>query len=261
VEEGGLIARMETSASYLFCDGQLLVRAGGLEPVPAAEALPRLAGAHGVLDSFVVRPQGYSATAVFGVAGAPPDGFEWARVRALLAEESPHAAAACRALGLLNWRAARRFCGVCGQPLREHPVEMARACGACGHTEYPAISPAVIVRVEKEGKILLARHAQRSQAFFTCIAGYVESGESAEDCVRREVREEVGIDVDHVRYVGSQHWPYPNQLMLAFTAQWASGELCLQAEELSEAQWFDPSNLPALPPPGSVAYRLVHGLI
>lgn len=252
---------MDTAHTYLFCEGQLLVRAGGLHPAPASNALPLLAATRDVLDSFTVKPQGFIATAVSGTAGDVPEGFEWARVRALLAEESPHAAAACRALGLLNWRAAHRFCGACGQPLGEHPVEMARTCGACGHTEYPCISPAVIVRVEKDGKILLARHVQRSQEFFTCIAGYLEVGESAEDGVRREVREEVGIEIDQVRYVGSQHWPYPNQLMLAFTAQWTSGELCLQAEELSEAQWFDPSSLPTMPPPGSVAYRLVHRLM
>ncbi len=250
---------MDSPETYLFCDGHLLVRAGGREPAPAPAALSGLAGSRNVLDSFEVKPQGCMAMALSGETDHAPEGFEWVRIRALFAEESPHAATACRALGLLNWRAAHRFCGVCGQPLGEHPVEMARTCTACGHTEYPAISPAVIVRVEKAGKILLARHAQRSQAFFTCIAGYVESGESAEDCVRREVREEVGIEVEEIRYAGSQPWPFPNQLMLAFKARWKSGEIVLQAEEISEAAWFDPADLPHMPPPGSVAYRLITG--
>ena len=99
--------------------------------------------------------------------------------------------------------------------------------------------PAVIMRVEKEGKILLARHVQRIPNLFTCLAGYVEVGESLEDAVRREVREEVGLEVADVPYAGSQHWPHPNQLMLAFRAQWAAGELRLQADELSEARWSD----------------------
>ena len=230
---------------YVFCDGQLLVRAGGLDPAAASAVLPELLKTRASKDSFTVRPQGFVATEVSGAAEDPPPGFEWARVRRLIAAESPFAAGACRALGLLNWRAKHRFCGVCGAPQEEHP----------------SVYPAVIVRVEKDGKILLARHVQRSQEFFTCLAGYVEVGESLEDAVHREVREEVGLEVSAVRYVGSQHWPHPNQLMLAFAAKWAAGELRLQADELSEARWFDPADLPNIPPAGSVAYRLIRGLI
>ncbi|MGD9782821.1 MAG: NAD(+) diphosphatase [Kiritimatiellia bacterium] len=247
-------------ATYVFCDSLLLVKAGGLEPA-GAEALADLAPSRAVLDDFSVRPQGCRAVGLAGAAEDPPPGHEWARVRALIAAQSPHAAAACRALGLIHWRAAHRFCGACGGTMEEHPAEMARKCGACGRVEYPGIAPAVIVRVEKEGNILLARHVQRIPDLWTCLAGYVELGESLEDCVRREVKEEAGIEVDGVRYAGSQHWPYPNQLMVAFKARWKSGELKLQAEELSEARWFDPAELPKIPPPGSMAYRLIHGLV
>ncbi len=246
---------------YVFCDGQLLVRAGGLDPAAASAVLPELLKTRASKDSFTVRPQGFVATEVSGAAEDPPPGFEWARVRRLIAAESPFAAGACRALGLLNWRAKHRFCGVCGAPQEEHPTEVALRCAACGYVDYPSVYPAVIVRVEKDGKILLARHVQRSQEFFTCLAGYVEVGESLEDAVHREVREEVGLEVSAVRYVGSQHWPHPNQLMLAFAAKWAAGELRLQADELSEARWFDPADLPNIPPAGSVAYRLIRGLI
>ena len=244
----------------VFCDGQLLVREGSLEPA-AAEVASELLKTREVLDSFTVRPQGFVAAAVSGAAEAPPPGCRWVHLRALIGAESPHASDACRGLGLLNWRAKHRFCGACGRPMEEHPAEGARRCGACGHVDYPSVYPAVIVRVEKEGKILLARHAQRIQHLFTCLAGYVEVGESLEECVRREIREEAGIEVEDVRYAGSQHWPYPNQLMLAFKARWKSGELRLQAEELLEARWFDPADLPAIPPEGSVAYRLIRGLI
>ena len=244
----------------VFCDSLLLVKAGGLEPA-GAEALAELKKTRDVLDDFIVRPQGYRAAGVSGAAENPPAGCEWARVRALVGAESPHAAAACRALGLLNWRAAHRFCGACGGPMEEHPAEMARKCTACARVEYPSLAPAVIVRVEKEGKILLAQHVQRIPDLWTCLAGYVEVGESLEDCVHREVREEAGIEVDDVRYAGSQHWPYPNQLMLAFKARWTSGELRPQPEEISAARWFDPRELPRVPPAGSVAYRLIHGLI
>ena len=243
---------------YVFCDGQLLVQAGGLEPAGTA-ALAELAQARAVLDDFIVQPQGCRAVGVAGAADAAPANCEWARVRALVGAESPHAAAACRALGLLNWRATHRFCGACGGPLAEHPAEVARTCTACGRTEYPSLAPAVIVRVEKDGKILLAQHVQRIPDLWTCLAGYVELGESLEDCVRREVKEEVGLEVGDVRYVGSQHWPYPNQMMVAFKAQWKSGELKLQPEELSAARWFDPAEVPKIPPPGSMAYRLIRG--
>ena len=245
-------------ATYVFCDSLLLVKAGGLEPA-GAEALAELAAARPVLDDFAVRPQGCRAVGLAGAAEDAPAGCEWVRMRALVGAESPHAATAGRALGMLNWRAAHRFCGACGGPLEEHPTEVARKCAACGRLEYPSLAPAVIVRVEKAGKILLAQHVQRIPDLWTCLAGYVELGESLEDCVRREVKEEAGIDVDDVRYVGSQHWPYPNQLMVGFTAQWKAGELKLQAEELSAARWFDPDDLPKIPPPGSMAWRLIRG--
>ena len=245
-------------STFVFCDSLLLVQAGGLEPAGAA-ALAELEKSRAVLDDFAVRPQGDRAVGLAGAADEAPAGCEWVRVRALVGAESPHAATACRALGMLNWRAAHRFCGACGGPLEEHPTEVARKCAACGRTEYPSLAPAVIVRVEKAGQILLAQHVQRIPDLWTCLAGYVELGESLEDCVRREVKEEAGIEVDDVRYVGSQHWPYPNQMMIGFRAQWKAGELKLQPEELSAARWFDPVDLPKIPPKGSMAWRLIRG--
>ena len=242
--------------ALIFSHGLLWVRQGTLEPAGQDAVTGR-----DIADSFVVQPQGFQALALAASTAQAPGGYEWVRVRQLVAEESPLAAAACRALGLLNWRKAHVYCGACGKPLKDASSNMARWCEQCGRVEYPVISPAVIVRVEKEGKILLARHVQRSQDFYTCLAGYIETGETAEEAVRREVVEETGIELTGVRYVGSQAWPYPNQLMLAFRAQWAAGELRLQAEEIAEARWFDPAELPAIPPPGSVAYRLIHGLM
>ncbi len=248
--------------AFIFCDSQLLVRESTWAPASADEAMPELRKTREVKASCVVKPQGFAATEVSGAAEDPPPGFAWARVRWLIGEGLPWAGAACRALGMLNWRHRHRFCGECGAQLEEHPTEIARQCGSCGHVEYPVLSPAVIVRVEKDGKLLLARHVQRVQDLYTCLAGYIEVGESAEEAVCREVLEEAGIEVSDVRYVGSQHWPYPNQLMLAFTAQWKSGELRLQPEELTEARWFDPDDLPEnIPPKGSVAYRLIHKMI
>lgn len=249
----------ESAGRTIFCEGQVLVRAGGVEPAGDERTMEALKETRSVLDEFVVRPQGFAAAAVSGGTDEAPPGCEWARMRALLAAESPRAGEACRALGLLNWRSARRFCGACGGALGEHETEIARKCGGCGRVEYPAVAPAVIVRIEKEGKILLARHVQRVPHWHTCLAGYVELGETLEEAVRREVREEAGIEVDAVRYVCSQPWPFPNQLMLGFAAKWKSGELKLQEEELSDAGWFEPDDLPEIPPAGSLAHRLIRG--
>lgn len=241
-----------------FCGGDVLLDGRDGEP---AEVGSRWAeGA--VEDAFGMRPQGVEVGRVAEEArGRAPEGTVWGTLRQLLGGGSPWGAAASRALGLLNWRKRNRYCGRCGGRMEEHPVEVARRCSACGEMAWPDVSPAVIVRVEKEGKILLARHAYRNRDVFACIAGHVDTGETAEECVRREVREETGLEVDDIRYRGSQHWPFPNQLMLAFTARWVSGEIRVQEEELLEAGWFAPDELPKTPLPGSVAYRLIHGLL
>lgn len=249
---------MHETRTFLFCEMQLLVERETLAPAGWAAVREELLAERVVLDEFAERPNGFGVVAVSGKANAAPAGMQWVRLRQLIAGEHPAAGAACRALGLLHWREGRRFCGACGGRMGEHAAEMAGVCEACGRVEYPGTSPAVIVRIEKDGKLLLARHVGRATDFYTCLAGYVEPGESAEEAVRREVREEAGIEIADVRYAGSQYWPYPGQLMLGFTARWAGGELRLQENELSDAQWFDRAALPVIPPPGSMAHRLIY---
>lgn len=166
-----------------------------------------------------------------------------------------------RARALLSWRRDVRFCGCCGAELTDHAEFTARVCPQCGKIFFPRVEPCVIVLVNKGEKILLARHVQRNQDIYACIAGFMEVGESAEHAVRREIREEVGIEVKNIRYRGSQSWPFPDQLMLAFTAEYESGEIVLQKEELSDARWFDREGCPASPQPGSIAYKLIHNEI
>lgn len=163
-----------------------------------------------------------------------------------------------RARAIATWRANTRFCGRCGSPLNEHPELSARLCPACSNLIFPRIEPCIIVAVRKNGKILLARHVQRNQDIYACIAGFMEAGESAEHAVQREIFEEVGIKVKNIRYFGSQSWPFPAQLMLGFTADYDSGDINLQKDEISDAQWFDPDSCQASPRPGSIAYRLIH---
>lgn len=164
---------------------------------------------------------------------------------------------AARAKALLEWRQSTRYCGKCGAALKEHDIMTARVCPDCGNIIYPRIDPCIIVLVYKEGKILLARHVQRNQDIYACIAGFVEAGEPIEHAVEREIMEETGLKVKNIRYFGSQSWPFPAQLMFGFTADYESGEISLQAEEISDAQWFDPDHCPASPQPGSIAYRLI----
>ncbi len=191
-------------------------------------------------------------------------GWQWIKLRSLLASDDPALAkiarGATRAVGLLNWRRSHRFCGRCGAPNVPHPTQIALVCSGCHAVVFPRLSPAVIVLVKNEGKILLARHAERNQDVFSCIAGYVEHGETLEECVLREVLEETGLEVQNIRYAGSQSWPYPDQYMIAFYADWKAGEIRVDPSELLEARWFDRSNLPNHPRPGTVAWRLINGV-
>lgn len=172
-------------------------------------------------------------------------------------EKSFHA---FRSKAILVWRKTHRFCGSCGAALEEHSTLSARVCPSCKKIHFPRIEPCIIVVVRKEGKVLLAKHTYRNQDIYACIAGFMEAGESAEQAVAREVFEETGIKIKNITYRGSQSWPFPGQLMLGFTADYDSGELVLQEDEIADAQFFDPDDCPASPKPGSIAYRLIHGL-
>lgn len=187
----------------------------------------------------------------------------WIKLRALLSSSDPIevrlGVVATRALGLINWHSTHRFCSHCGSPMGDHEKEIARVCAECKVIVYPRLSPAIIVLVQKEGKILLARHTDRNQDVFSCIAGYVEHGETLEECVEREVFEETGLRVTNIRYAGSQSWPYPDQYMIGFYADWKSGEINVDPSELLEANWFSHEHMPNYPMPGTVAWRLIHG--
>jgi NAD+ diphosphatase len=170
-------------------------------------------------------------------------------------------APAAKAMAFANWRSATRFCGVCGSPTRDKSDELARQCTVCGQLFFPRISPAILAVVRKDGKLLLAKNARSTTGFWSLIAGFVEPGETFEDCVRREVMEEVGIEVEVDGYLGSQPWPFPDQLMLGFGARWKSGELKPDGDEIAEAGWFGPTDHPPIPGQGSLSRRLIDGAL
>jgi NAD+ diphosphatase len=167
--------------------------------------------------------------------------------------------AAGRAVQVMEWDRSHLFCSRCGTAAERVPGELAKRCPACGKTDYPRISPAVIVRIESAdgGRVLLARGPQFSPGVYSTIAGFVEPGESLEEAVAREVREEVGVEVSDIRYFGSQPWPYPHSLMVGFTARYAGGELRLQESEVEDARWFGVDDMPLVSPPLSIARALI----
>lgn len=166
-----------------------------------------------------------------------------------------------RAVQLLAWERTNQFCGQCGAATEPVAHERARRCPRCGLSFYPRLSPAIIIAVvrnDEGGRRLLMVHNHRfPPGRYSVIAGYVEPGETLEECARREVFEETGVQIKNIRYFGSQPWPFPNSLMIAFTAEYAGGDLALGADEIGDAGWFAPDALPGLPPKMSIARRLI----
>ncbi|MDX9866673.1 MAG: NAD(+) diphosphatase [Kiritimatiellia bacterium] len=189
---------------------------------------------------------------------APAPGAEPIGLRELFdlapAETSQNAGMARQ---LLHWRRTHRFCGVCAGPLERHPAERAMRCPACGHLAYPRINPVVITLIHRGREVLLARKAGNLYPFWSLIAGFVEAGETLEQTVRREVREEVGLRVRDIRYAASQPWAYPNNLMIGFTAAYDGGEILPDGGEIAEAGWFGCDGLPPIPSRVSIARRLI----
>jgi NAD+ diphosphatase len=170
-----------------------------------------------------------------------------------------------RAVQIVDWDRTHQFCGRCGAHMALMPHERAKQCPACGLLNYPRLSPAIIIAVVKQtadgNRLLLARNQRFPKGRYSVIAGFVEPGESLEECAAREVREEVGVDITNIRYFGSQPWPFPNSLMLGFTAEYSSGDITLEEAEIAEADWFAADALPGLPPKPSIARRLIDWFI
>jgi NAD+ diphosphatase len=164
---------------------------------------------------------------------------------------------AARAVQIVDWDRSHQYCSRCGAPLKAKMIERAKECLKCGALYFPRLAPAIIVLVERGNQLLLARSRHFMSGMYSVIAGFVEPGETLEEAVVREVREEVGIAIKSIHYFDSQPWPFPHSLMIGFTATYAGGDISLSDSEIEDAGWFTSQNLPTLPGKISISRKLI----
>ncbi len=250
---------------FAFVEGQILLpqeEGATLVPHPWAALEPLLPLAE--RRHYLGRLEGVDCWALS--LPEPPPGWRRSPLRAALMQfGEPLMAVAGRAAQILEWDRAHRHCGVCGTPTELQVGERARRCPACGHTAYPRVTPAMMALVWREHggerELLLARSPHYVPGVYSALAGFVEAGESLEDCVHREVAEEVGVRVNDLRYFGSQSWPFPHSLMVAYTARWVDGEIVPQPSEIEDARWYPLDALPKIPPRFSIAGHLIRDTV
>lgn len=159
---------------------------------------------------------------------------------------------------ILHWNHSNLYCGCCGHKTMNKKDERAKICPSCNNVIYPRISPAIITAIFRGDEILLAHNRNFKGNMHSLIAGFVEPGETLEQCVAREIGEEIGIKVKNIRYFSSQPWPFPDSLMIAFIADYESGEISVDGDEITEAAWFHADNLPEIPSTYSIAGKIIH---
>ena len=240
---------------FAFCQGDILLTDEGnipfgvdapvpLKPWQTVTAITSAAGD----ECRVVRLD----SPVSGVAGLQMTGLRQAFT--ILSPADYQLAGKCHEL--LYWDHSSRYCGVCGSPL-SWQTSISKQCPECGKEWWPSLAIATIVRVERGDEILMVHSRNFRSRFYGLVAGFVETGETLEECVCREVWEETRLRIRNLRYFGSQPWPYPCGLMVGFTADYESGTLQLQKEELADGGWFNRHNMPQPPAPGSIARQLI----
>ena len=211
-------------------------------------------------------PAPHCFTAEVAADCPPPAGMGFYGLRQLYGRiPDPHLWIGGRAVQIIDWDRNHQFCSRCGAPSRRQDHERAKKCPHCGLVTYPRLSPAIIVRVQRfdgpQPQLLMARAHRFPPGWYSVIAGFVEPGETLEECVQREVWEEVRLRLKNIRYFGSQPWPFPNSLMVAYTAEYAGGDIVLEEEELVDARWFTGDALPKIPPPMSIARALIDDFV
>ncbi|EXI18417.1 NUDIX domain protein [Acinetobacter sp. 723929] len=188
-----------------------------------------------------------------------PEGLQLVPIRQLIPSWSKEQfLQASRAVQLLEWRRNHKFCSHCGHPTEVHPTEYAMVCPSCRYHQYPRVNPCIITVITRgDDEILLAKSVHNKTNMYGLIAGFVEVGETLEEAVQREAFEEVGLKLKNIQYMSSQPWPFPSNLMVAFRAEYESGEIKLQEEEIADAQFFKIDQLPEIPFKGSIAHSMI----
>lgn len=250
---------MERKYWFVFCKGDLLLEktSDGRYTIPYQEEAPTPLKEW--TNVHTITPFGDDDVRTYTIDGPVTDNprYEMCGLRATynkLPHELYQIAGKCQEI--LYWDANTRFCGVCGGPMKMH-TEISKRCTHCGKEIWPLLATAIIVLIRREDKVLLVHARNFRGKFFGLVAGFVETGETLEEAVVREVHEEVGIKIKNIRYFASQPWPYPCGLMVGFTADYVSGDLHLQRSELDDAGWFDRDHLPPVPDKMSIARQLI----
>ena len=258
---------------FVFRGDQLLVEMGPLEQPsddlrvrarPAWARLPlqenpRWLGSETLRTLYLGRLAGRDLwVAELPAEAQAPAGMSWEGLRTLFSVlDDAHFALAGRALQLVDWDRTHQFCGRCGARTEAKAEERVRVCPACRLSAYPRVAPAVMALVRRGRELLLGRSPHFPAGMYSALAGFVEPGESLEQCLAREVAEEVGVRLGATHYFASQSWPFPHSLMIAFVCEWEGGELRPDASEIEAASWFDVLQLPKLPSKISIARRLI----
>lgn len=243
-----------------FRGGELLVREEGeqLTLIDGDDLVELLATPHVYFATFDTAA---CVACEIGEAAVVPSGYAAVGLRSLYGRlDDASYQLAGLAAQLLYWRKTSNFCAVCGSATEDVGGDWGRRCSSCGHVTYPRISPAILALIHDGDRVLLTHKPGWSKTY-SLVAGFVEPGESLETCVEREVREEVGVRLNDIRYVGSQPWPFPHQLMIGFTAQYAGDEIAIDQVELDDARWFHVDDLPQLPAPLSLSRQIIDGWV
>lgn len=240
-------------------EGRLMVRFLQDRPWLPSHQQPQAYGLENFTHLYMGRLEGRHCFAVpLPEDFQPPEGYELCSLRSLLGLMDVQVfTMAGRAAQLVSWRTNHQFCSRCGAKTVQHKQDPAMSCERCGYTQYPRISPCIITLVTRGEEALLARNVNFPHRFFSCLAGFIEAGESAEQAVHREVHEEVGVSLGKLHYYGSQSWPFPHALMLGYHSEYKSGEINVDELEIAEAHWYHYLDLPQVPRPGSIARELI----
>lgn len=255
--------RPEHDAIYMIIKNNCIFQDSGSVVLP--ELKPTQIEPIWAQASYHARIGQYELKAVYLIIIDEPlrfDEFEFKPLRTLLTRLSPELfALAGRAFQVAHFIRSHNFCSFCGEALEEVTEELAVYCASCDYRTYPRISPCIIVAVYRyqgdDAEILLARGVRHPEGLYSVLAGFVESGESLEQTLEREVYEETKITVTDIEYIKSQPWPFPHSLMAGFIARYESGELEVDGVELLDGDWFNFKDLPQTPPAGTIAAALI----